>query len=134
MDDMVQARPLLALALLIVVSGCGGGVQPTVFNGSIRAGSLECAEDRLLAANYEVDVSDDVVDGQLQIMSDEVAVRREFIRVSTVSPNDLQVRVTAQLMEPAAEPTVTRPLIAVPADPLSSTLTTAEVVVEACGG
>jgi hypothetical protein len=134
MGDSKVGKPAWTLALLMAGVACGGGVPPVSFSAPLRAESMECAEDRLRAADYDVGWDGDVLEGEVRIMAGEIATRREFIQVSEISPNELEARVIAYRLDPVANATVTRPNTAVPTDPSASTLSTAESLVEACGG
>jgi hypothetical protein len=95
---------------------------------------MECAEDRLRAADYDLGWDGGVLEGEVRILAGEIATRREFIQVSAVSPDELEARVTAYRLDPAPNATVTRPNTAVPTDPSPGTVSTAAALVEACGG
>ena len=125
---------LWSLTLWLPVVACGGSVEPVLFRGPVRAESMACAEERLRAADYDVFEAGETLEGELTIMSGGVATRRELIRVSLAAPDELQARVTAQLLEAPERPTESRPLVPIPTEPLPSTLTAAEALVEACGG
>jgi hypothetical protein len=109
-------------------------MPPVSYSAPLQAESMQCAEDRLRAANYDVGWDGDVLEGEILIMAGDEAVGREFIRVSAGTTNELQASVTAYSLEAAAHATVTRPLNAVPTDPSPATLTIAEQLVQACGG
>lgn len=134
MGECQMGKPAWTLALLMSAAACGGGVPPVSFSAPVRAESMECAEERLRAADYDVGWDGDVLEGEVRILAGEIATRREFIHVSTVSPDRLEARVTAYRLDPIANATVTRPNTAVPTDPSPGTLSTAEALVEACGG
>lgn len=134
MGGIGRGKSQWALALWVTLAACGSAVPPVSFTAPLRAESMQCAEDRLRAADYDVGWDGDLLEGEVRIMAGEIATRREFIRVTAVSQDELEVTVRAYRLEASPTATVTRPNTAVPTDPSPGTLSTAAALAEACGG
>ena len=88
MGGIGRGKSQWALALWVTLAACGSAVPPVSFTAPLRAESMQCAEDRLRAADYDVGWDGDLLEGEVRIMAGEIATRREFIRVTAVSQDE----------------------------------------------
>lgn len=131
-QKIAPAAPFSVLAGL-AISACVGPIPPVSFQAPLGINSMVCAESHLAGLDYEVERTQEAVQGEVRIMSGDVGVTREFIRVTRVGSNRLEVSVEAFRVDPAMHSGPFNRQVAVKTSPTAETVRAAEDLVRACG-